>query len=167
MKKVYFFIIAAIGLLALLFITRAIYAKHEIAELTTMIQAGDATGVFRLVTAHPQLLEADMMSERRAKYSPLTVAAGLGQEAVCSNLLVAGANVNSQDKFGQTPLHKAVKNLNPNIVRLMVKFGANARIKDCDGNTPIDIVNHILLVPDSLKLSLLAAMGTNEVSNSP
>jgi ankyrin repeat protein len=167
MKKVFIFIIAAIGLLALLFITRAIYAKHEIAELRTMIQAGDATGVFRLVTAHPQLLEADMMSERQAHASPLSFAAGFGQETVCSNLLAAGANVNSQDKFGQTPLHQAVKNLNPNIVRLMVKFGANTHIQNGMGNTPIDIVNHILLIPDSSKLSLLAAMGTNEVSNSP
>eukprot|EP01100_Stratorugosa_tubuloviscum_P002881 TRINITY_DN1688_c1_g1_i1.p1 TRINITY_DN1688_c1_g1~~TRINITY_DN1688_c1_g1_i1.p1 ORF type:complete len:485 (-),score=204.05 TRINITY_DN1688_c1_g1_i1:1-1455(-) len=57
-------------------------------------------------------------------------------------LIENGACVNGRDKKrGWTPLHFAVKNANEDdfIIDLLIRAGANARVKDFEGKTPIDI----------------------------
>ena len=43
------------------------------------------------------------------------------------------------DLGGQAPLHAAVRNNHPNIIRLLLENGANPDIKDNDGHTPMDV----------------------------
>ena len=52
-------------------------------------------------------------------------------------LLQAGANVNLQDKNGETPLYKASRNGYTNIVRLLLDAGANPNIQDNGGQTAL------------------------------
>ena len=52
-------------------------------------------------------------------------------------LLKNGANPDSYDKDGFTPLHLAVFDSNLEKVKLLVKHGANMNIKDLEGLTPL------------------------------
>ena len=49
-------------------------------------------------------------------------------------LIKAGANVNHQDKWGQTPLHVA---RTVEIAKLLIAHGADLKAKDIDGKTPV------------------------------
>ena len=52
-------------------------------------------------------------------------------------LLVAGADPNISDNFGNTPLHKAADKHNADLTRLLLAFGADPNISDNFGNTPL------------------------------
>ena len=55
-----------------------------------------------------------------------------------SNCLKAGANVNMQNRFGDTPLHHAAQDVNdPAILQLLLKAGANFEARDTSRNTPL------------------------------
>ena len=58
-------------------------------------------------------------------YSPLIKAVENWDYFITEKLLCAGANVNSRDKYGVTPLLEAANNGNVNICRLLLKHGAN------------------------------------------
>ena len=54
-------------------------------------------------------------------------------------LLKSGANVNTKDSLGNTPLHLAVKENNILMVILLIEKGANIKLKNRDHEKPIDI----------------------------
>lgn len=64
-------------------------------------------------------------------------AAELGRTSQVEFLLEHGANVDAQDIFGTTATHYAVGNNNFEIVNLLVKNGANLRLQDKKGHTPL------------------------------
>jgi ankyrin repeat protein len=137
-KKTLTIIALVVLALFLFFVAPPIYHFHQIHNLDSMIQAGDAAGVSQLITAHPQLMEADLDPISREKITPLAVAAGIGQETICSNLIASGANVNAQDIVGQTPLHRALMSgLNTDIVPMLLQHGADITVKNKDGWTPL------------------------------
>ena len=133
-------IILLIAVAASLFLlARPLYRHHEVASLFSFIQAGDAAGVSRLLASHPELIESDLVSERRFHATPLSVAAALGQGTICSNLIALGANVNARDKFGLTPLHNAISIADTNMVLLLLQHGADVTAKTVmNGETPLD-----------------------------
>jgi ankyrin repeat protein len=55
-------------------------------------------------------------------------------------LLEAGADVNASTIFGMTPLIGAVDNDYPDVVLALLNAGANAKMKDYDGETALDHV---------------------------
>ena len=59
--------------------------------------------------------------------------------AQLNRLIKNGANVDEVDKYGQTPLFKAVLS-DWKLVKALVKAGASADIKDKDGNTVFQIM---------------------------
>ena len=126
-------------LILIIFVSRSCYHTHEIASLASMIKGGDADGVSQLIAAHPDLIECDvLLGDRRMKVTPLSFAAGIGQYAICSNLIGAGANVNAQDEAGLTPLHWALNMSYTNVVQLLLQHGADVTIKNCNGKTALD-----------------------------
>jgi ankyrin repeat protein len=54
-------------------------------------------------------------------------------------LMEAGAQVNSKDKDGWTPLHWAAWNGHLDIVQILLPNGADVNAKDSDGFQPIDV----------------------------
>lgn len=55
------------------------------------------------------------------------------------NLIQKGVNVNSRDQNGDTPLHLAVYYNNVEVVKILIRYGANPRIKNRQGFSSIDI----------------------------
>jgi ankyrin repeat protein len=51
-------------------------------------------------------------------------------------LLGPGADIDRQDKHGQTPLHAAIESWDTGFAAVLVGLGANPVIPDDDGRTP-------------------------------
>ena len=125
-------------------IGNVLYHKHKISTLKSLIQTGDVAGVSQMITAHPELLQADLDQERMSQLKPLSLAAGLGQEAICSNLLALGENVNEQDRYHYTPLHHTILPDQTNTAVLLLRQGADLKIKDFEGLTPLDYAKNTM-----------------------
>ncbi|KAJ3067171.1 hypothetical protein HDU99_003608 [Rhizoclosmatium hyalinum] len=67
-------------------------------------------------------------------------AAALGLLKNVTLFIKLGGNVNHKDEFGNTPLHVAVLELNPNIISLLVKNGADVNIACKKGSKPADLL---------------------------
>lgn len=52
--------------------------------------------------------------------------------------LLAGANVNATDMYGNTPMHEILADEREDIARLFMQAGANYKIKNSFGLTPFD-----------------------------
>eukprot|EP01132_Coremiostelium_polycephalum_P002194 gene2194-2700_t len=100
--------------------------------------------------------------------TPLSLAAKPWNTEIIESLLVQGKNVqvNTLDKDGKTPLHRAVENKKLNIVKLLLENGANVNIPDRDHNTPLNTAAEI---GDQEMMLLLLEKNTNSTkkSNTP
>lgn len=47
--------------------------------------------------------------------------------------------INHQNNLRQTPLHLAIENKNQNIINLLIKYGANPKIMDINGNILVNV----------------------------
>ncbi|MEM4137926.1 MAG: ankyrin repeat domain-containing protein, partial [Candidatus Anstonellaceae archaeon] len=52
-------------------------------------------------------------------------------------LIEKGANINSTDKYGYTPLHFAAKSGNTKVAEFLIKSGSDVNAKNKDGYTPL------------------------------
>jgi ankyrin repeat protein len=136
------FLKALIGIssvVALVFVARIIISQQEKQAFKLMIQRGDIQGASRMIKSHPEYINLDLQSERRDRLKPLSVAAGLGEVDMCSNLIVLGANINEVDKYNYTPLHQTVLADQTNTAEFLIKSGANLTLKDFQGLTPLEM----------------------------
>ena len=97
-----------------------------------------APDVFGLVLDHAKTLHIDVSSPMVNGWTPLHMAAQWNWEAeVIKRLLRAGADVNAQDIWQVTPLHKAVGNHESAIVETLLEWNANVKAVDSRGWTPL------------------------------
>ena len=75
---------------------------------------------------------ANIEKRNKKGETPLQVACAKGDEDRARTLLEDGANCNTQDNAGWTPLHDAVTGIRTNIVRLLLQFGANPSVPGGD-----------------------------------
>ncbi|KAJ3239292.1 hypothetical protein HDU81_006182 [Chytriomyces hyalinus] len=73
-------------------------------------------------------------------------ALGLGAHertiAMAHVLVKAGADINMQNRFGCTPMHEAVQRRDQLVVRTMMELGADCRIEEYEGLTPLEMAKH-------------------------
>jgi ankyrin repeat protein len=96
--------------------------------------SGPADFVHELLTTHG----AKGVAERNG-YTPLhaCVYTKFKDQGVWSALLDAGVDVNAQTRHGDTPLHEAVSSRNLHAVKFLLANGADASIRNGDGETPL------------------------------
>ena len=59
-----------------------------------------------------------------------------GHSKLAMNLAVLKAEINVQDKYGQTPLHFSVNLDDVDMINTLLDWGADPNIADDDGETP-------------------------------
>lgn len=104
------------------------------------IRAGDLAAVRAALHAGGQVERRDPEG-----FTPLMVAAGLGQTYTVELLLTAGADVRALDpRMGATALHKAAQSGNPDVARLLLAHGAfiDAQSPTVGNTALIDAVLH-------------------------
>ena len=69
--------------------------------------------------------------------TPLHYAANEGNQALCSQLLTAGADPDAQDDNGWTPLHFAAQANSATVTEALIEAGANVELQDSFGNTAL------------------------------
>ncbi len=73
-------------------------------------------------------------------FSPLTVAIDAQRSDLVKLLLDSGADVNSQDNYGETPLHKAAAKGNEMVVKVLLDVqGINVNAQNNSGLPPIEV----------------------------
>ena len=71
--------------------------------------------------------------------TPLHWAAKFGHEDLCKWLLLRGANPSAVATDGNTPLHLAAGNSTIRIVRLLLEYASEPRMKNAKGDLPADV----------------------------
>lgn len=82
-----------------------------------------------------------------------------GDSAKVNEMIEKGADVNARDRFGDTPLHLAIKNRHPDTATLLIQRGANINVAGALGDTPL----HVSIYEEQKGLSeLLLKKGADE-----
>ncbi|CDW75853.1 dhhc zinc finger domain containing protein [Stylonychia lemnae] len=119
-------------------------ASRSQVSLFHVAAQGDQPGVLAYLKMHMSLTDPNIVNKKDCKYAtPLHWACYAGSENSVQFLLAWGANPNSQDLSGFTPLHLAVKSAEDiktaRIVRFLLIKGAKRDQIDSYGRKPIDI----------------------------
>jgi hypothetical protein len=83
------------------------------------------------------------VSIKESELNLLHVASSLGFNEIVQLLLNAGYDLNGTTVSGDTPLHFAARNANPETVKLLLARGANQEIKNSAGTTAHGEVTHM------------------------
>ncbi|XP_013403535.1 ankyrin repeat domain-containing protein 7-like [Lingula anatina] len=107
-------------------------------QLDLALYCGDTDGVKRLLSVGSY----DVNGKDKFGGSSLdgllcTGLKGNAEVAKQQVLLDSGAELNAQDSYGRTPLHRAACTRDENTVRLLLERGADPNITNKDGRTPL------------------------------
>ncbi|XP_066263343.1 uncharacterized protein [Branchiostoma lanceolatum] len=125
-------------------------AKHTVRE---QHQKEDTGKQERRSTKPEKKMDASTRS-KQIEETPLHKAAERGHVGVAKQLLKAGAQVDSRDKFERTPLHKAASGGHVGVADVLIKAGAQVDSRDKDGDRPLHYVasgGHLGLAKHLLK----------------
>lgn len=111
------------------------YAPANASTIFSLIQANDFPKVQELLAKDATAINA----RQDTGFTPLHMAAKIGNEALVDLLLKAGADVNKtayfQTGMNRTPLHMAVEFMQVPVVKLLLKNKANLEARLSDGKT--------------------------------
>jgi len=135
--------------------TRAVSQPYFLKTIFHYVYAGD-TALHVAAAAHDATVARALVEHgaaldavNRMGAAPLHYAADAGpgspywnadaQRAIVEYLIEAGADPNAGDKRGVAPLHRAVRTRNGPAVRALLEHGANPRLANGNGSTPLDL----------------------------
>jgi cytohesin len=101
-------------------------------ELFTAVKEGDLDYTKTILEENPKFVN----SKDESGYTPLILAARMGNKDLCETLIAKGADLEAQGQYG-TALHEAANGNHKDIVELLIKNGANVNARDKSGNTPL------------------------------
>lgn len=84
------------------------------------------------------ILATTNLSEQRKYESSIFTAAIHGKENLIKEFVKSGANIDSQDEYGATPLHYSLQAGHTEISKFLVISEASINIMDKEGLTPLD-----------------------------
>ena len=91
-------------------------------------------------------------------YRPLHCAAFNGNIEAMRSWLASGADVNTTNKYGLTPLMCACLYSKEECAVELLRLGANVQMKDCGDNTALHVVGHTYCFFDLKKMERIAKM---------
>ncbi len=115
--------------------------NYGILALMRAAQSGSAETVKALLERGVEVETPVPTTQRQSPsyyyFTPLMIAAGQHNPAICRLLLDKGANVNRQDEGGLTPLLAAATASNGEVVDLLLARGAEVNVHNAQGETPL------------------------------
>jgi len=110
---------------------------HVTRNILGAVVAGDVKAVERLIASGADI---EALDEKGVGATPLWRAASLGRLAVVEVLLKAGANPEATIPSGDTPLHVAALDYNPDVAAALIEGGASTCAKAGDtGLLPLHV----------------------------
>lgn len=140
--------ISTILFLSLLLSALPIFAN----ELSSAIQDNDLKTVTRLLTKDKTLVNSPTDDGL-----PIFLSIYSGNIDMLSACLNAGANIESREYWGNTPLMTASSNGQPDMVKLLLDKGANVNARNRDGETALKVSVH----NDATITTMLLEKGAN------
>jgi ankyrin repeat protein len=114
--------------------------------------------VLAAALAGPAAAQTPPSPAETARYTGLHAAAAQGDAARIAQLLAAGANPNSRDGHGRTPLHVATFAKRPEAIRTLARGGADLGALE---NDRYDAVTIAAVADDEATLALLLQLGAS------
>jgi ankyrin repeat protein/L-ascorbate metabolism protein UlaG (beta-lactamase superfamily) len=99
-------------------------------ELLKLFENGNTTGILKIFDGDPQQMKADL----GAGMTPLHYSAYFGDVSVFDYLLKKGANLNTSDHRGLTPVWFTVSGQRPAMLRKFMALGADLSVKNAQGD---------------------------------
>ncbi len=110
---------------------------NQVKQLITAARKNEISQVRQLLAEQPDLVNRQ---EDTAGNTALIAAATAGNDDMVSLLLDFDADPNTANKYGDTPLHAAVRKNRIHAVRELLVYGANPQaVKSSNGETPLSI----------------------------
>ena len=161
MKALKIVIPAVIVIIILVAVGLLISSHHQgqVAELRRMIYMGDARGLDEFLTKHPSLANAKDMDTEDKGWTPLHMAAYVGNPAIIKVLLDHHAQTEARDKRGLTPLLWTAFVGKPEATAALLSGGADINAKGRDGRT---IMEQAKISMNQELIALLRERGAKE-----
>jgi ankyrin repeat protein len=129
--------VVVIILVGALFLIRSPNRK-QIGALRQMIYTGDARGLDEFLTRHPSLSNAKNIDTEEKGWTPLHMAAYVGNPEIIKVLLDHHAQTEARDNRGLTPLLWTAFVGKPDAAAALLSGGADINAKGRDGRTTLE-----------------------------
>ncbi|CAG8444882.1 16778_t:CDS:2 [Acaulospora colombiana] len=128
---------------------------------------GHAEAVVGILEMDPSIIN---LPDKPSKRTSLHEASIEGHHEIISFLLAYQANINAQDKYGNTPLHYASFYGHGEVIKLLLEHNTALEIKNEDGKTPLDMARgrrHIIqLICQALGVDSEKYLSNNVITKS-
>lgn len=113
--------------------------RGQVLYLVSQLQAPDVNAVARILAEHTDIRICVRKGRRTSCERPaLHWAAGTGNRALVHLLLDKGADIDAQDRYGQTALHCAAAMNRETVIKTLLRRGADRYVVSRFGEAPLD-----------------------------